>query len=700
MKAFERYCYRGRIWSMALLLSAVPLLCSAADGQAGRETATGGAGELLAPMVTAVLPLNKAGAVPVKTKIITAAFSKAMDPATLTPASFTLACPARTPLAAAVTYLAAGSVAMLTLPAAANLPAGVECTATVTSAAKDTRGVSLARNFSWKFKTGSTTDTGAPSVSSVTPVSAATGVDGNTRVSASFSEAMDPLTITTANFALACPAGTAIAGAVSYAVSGNMAVFAPASALPASTTCTATIATGVQDVARNALASAFIWTFATGVGKDASAPAVTSTVPANLATGVAIGGNIAATFNEAMNPLSITTASMTLMQGATAVAGLVSFVGTTATFNPSADLAANTRYTATIVGGAGGARDLAGNALAGNFAWTFTTGASADTSAPTVTSTVPLNLATAVPANQEINASFSKAMNPASIAGTGFTLKQGTTPVAGIVSYVGNTATFKPAANLAANTSYTAAIAGGAGGAKDLAGNALAGGGAPNPWTFTTAAAALPPPGPALVNLDCSAGFAVLAGSTVTNTGLSIVNGDLGLSPGSAVTGFPPGAVAGGAIHINDTLANAAKLCLTTAYNAAAGRTTAPITVSGNIGGQTLAPGLYKSTSTLAISSGDLTLAGPADGVWIFQIASTLTTTAGRRVILAGGAQAKNIFWQVGTSATLGTTSVFQGNIMADQSITLNTGAVLNGRALTRIGAVTLEGSSVTKPAP
>ncbi|MEO7953534.1 MAG: ice-binding family protein, partial [Polaromonas sp.] len=152
----------------------------------------------------------------------------------------------------------------------------------------------------------------------------------------------------------------------------------------------------------------------------------------------------------------------------------------------------------------------------------------------------------------------------------------------------------------------------------------------------------------------------------------------------------------GGAIRINDTLANNAKLCLTTAYGDAAGRSTAPVSVSGNIGGRTLAPGLYKSTSTLEISSGDLTLSG--NGVWIFQVASTLTTTPGRQIILAGGAQASNVFWQVGTSATLGTNSSFQGNILADQSITLNTGATLNGRALTRIGAVTLDSNSVTKP--
>ena len=695
MKTFEINYSRGRMWSMALLLSAMASVCGATEKRDEQRS-----NDLAAPKVSAVLPFSKATAVPVRTKTITAAFSKAMDPTTLTPASFTLACPALTGLAGTVTYLPAGNVAMLTLPAERNLPAGIECTATVTTAAKDTRGTPLASNFVWKFTTGLTADTTAPSVSSATPIPNATGVDRATQVTASFSEAMNPKTISAANFSLACPAGKPIAGAVSYAVSGNAAIFAPASVLPASTTCTATISKGVKDAVGNALASAFVWSFATGAGQDTTAPTVTSTVPVNLASGAAIDGNIAATFSEAMNPLSITTATITVKQGTTPVTGTVTFAGTTATFNPTANLAANATYTATIAGGASGAKDLAGNALASNFAWIFTTGANADTTAPTVTSTAPLNLANGVPVNQEINAGFSESMNPLSITSTTFTLKQGLTPVAGLVTYLGTTATFKPSANLAANTTYTAAIVGGASGAKDLAGNALIAGSTPNPWTFTTAASALPAPGPALVNLDCTSGFAVLAGSTVTNTGPTIVNGDLGLSPGTGVTGFPPGTVAGGAIHVNDTLANAAKLCLTTAYNDAAGRTTAPTTVAGNIGGQTLAPGLYKSTSTLDISSGDLTLAGPADGVWIFQVASTLTTTAGRKIILSGGAQAKNVFWQVGTSATLGTTSVFQGNILADQSITLNTGSELNGRALTRIGAVTLDSSIVTKPAP
>jgi len=167
------------------------------------------------------------------------------------------------------------------------------------------------------------------------------------------------------------------------------------------------------------------------------------------------------------------------------------------------------------------------------------------------------------------------------------------------------------------------------------------------------------------------------------------------------VTGFPPGMVTG-ATHAGDATAAQAQIDLTTAFNDAAGRSVGAVTVAGDLGGQTLTPGLYTSTSSLAISSADLTLdaQGDANAVFIFQMASTLTTTAGRQVILSGGAQAGNIFWQVGSSATLGTTSVFEGTILADQSITLNTGATLDGRALARIAEVALATNTITKPAP
>lgn len=192
--------------------------------------------------------------------------------------------------------------------------------------------------------------------------------------------------------------------------------------------------------------------------------------------------------------------------------------------------------------------------------------------------------------------------------------------------------------------------------------------------------------------------FAVLAGSTITNTDFSVLDGDLGLSPGSAVVGFPPGIV-NGTQHVTDATAAAAQVQLTAAYLDLAGRTGAT-TVAGDLGGQTLSPGVYKSTSSLAVTSANLTLdaGGDADATFIFQIASTLTIANGRSIILAGGAQAKNIFWQVGSSATLGTTSVFEGSILALTAITAQTNAVINGRLLARNAAVTLDDNDITVP--
>lgn len=206
-------------------------------------------------------------------------------------------------------------------------------------------------------------------------------------------------------------------------------------------------------------------------------------------------------------------------------------------------------------------------------------------------------------------------------------------------------------------------------------------------------------PGPDTIDLLTAEDYAVLAGSTVTNTGSSVVTGDLGLSPGTAVTGFPPGTVVG-TQHITDAAAAQAKLDLTAAYLDAAGRTEDVIIVAGNIGGQTLVPGLYRSVTSLAISSGELTLnaGGDADAVWIFQVASSFTMTSGRQIILAGGAQAKNVFFQVGSSATLGTTTVFKGTILALTSISVLTGANVEGRLLARNGAVTLDTNVVVVP--
>ncbi len=209
----------------------------------------------------------------------------------------------------------------------------------------------------------------------------------------------------------------------------------------------------------------------------------------------------------------------------------------------------------------------------------------------------------------------------------------------------------------------------------------------------------------------------MLAGSLISNVPGSAITGDVALSPaaGSMITGFGANEITGTVYTVDQTgpagsVAAASELTtakgdLTIAYNDAAGRTPVPEGPfldpgAGDIGGMTLEPGLYKFTSALSVTGSDVTLAGGANDVWIFQIASGLNVGNGIKVILAGGAQAANIFWQVGTSATLGTTSAFKGTILADQSITLKTGASLDGRALASIAAVTLASSTVTLPVP
>jgi hypothetical protein len=219
--------------------------------------------------------------------------------------------------------------------------------------------------------------------------------------------------------------------------------------------------------------------------------------------------------------------------------------------------------------------------------------------------------------------------------------------------------------------------------------------------------------GAAYVALGHAGNFAILAGSTVTNSGPTVVKGIsdaaapcgslcgyVGIWPGTALTGFPPGEIDGN-FYGGVPYAQRAQGDATTAYNSAMGQVLKPILVSGNLGGKTLTPGLYKSTNSLTVSSGDLTLDGQGrtNSNWVFQVASTFSMTTGRRIILTNGASAGNVLWAVGSSATLGTGAVCYGNIIAYQSISLGTGAVLNGRALARTGAVTLLSNTIVRPA-
>ncbi|MGZ6213637.1 MAG: ice-binding family protein [Candidatus Limnocylindria bacterium] len=201
--------------------------------------------------------------------------------------------------------------------------------------------------------------------------------------------------------------------------------------------------------------------------------------------------------------------------------------------------------------------------------------------------------------------------------------------------------------------------------------------------------------GPAAPGLGTAGSFAVLAGAGITNTGPTTITGDVGTFPTTTETGF--GSVTlNGTNHAGDAVTQGAQTDLTTAYNTAAG--SGPTTpVAADLGGQTLTPGVYNSASALGLT-GTLTLSGTSSDVWIFQAGSTLTTASGSSVVFIGGATSCNVYWQIGSSATIGTGSAFKGTIMALTSITVTTGATIEGRALARNGAVTLDTNTITRP--
>ncbi|WP_439882788.1 ice-binding family protein [Pontibacter sp. MBLB2868] len=431
-------------------------------------------------------------------------------------------------------------------------------------------------------------------------------------------------------------------------------------------------------------------------------PVVLSTTPENGATPVSLTSHVTVTFNEAMNPETITQTSFSLT-GPEKVPGAISYdiKTNTLTFVPENELEYATTYTGRV---ATSVKDVMGNALQTEYVWTFTT---ISPSTPRVVLTNPVNLATGVARNIVISAGFSEAMIPSTFTATSFTLKTGTTTIAGNISYTGTTAKFTTENDLAANTTYTATITTDAKSTNNapLAGN--------YEWTFTTGINNTQPGSPGMgVDLKSVGRFGIFAGVGISNNaGFSeIRNLDVGITPGvrSSVTGFPPAIVVNGAIYASDDSAPAgtsamllqAKQDLLEAYLFAEGASSpAPATVAGDQGGKTLAPGIYKSTSTLLVQAGDLTLdaKGDPNAVWIFQIASDFTTVggAGGNIILTGGAQAKNIFWQTGSSATIGDGTSFKGNVLALTSITLNSGAKATGRMLARNGSVVMTNTNI-----
>jgi hypothetical protein len=296
-------------------------------------------------------------------------------------------------------------------------------------------------------------------------------------------------------------------------------------------------------------------------------------------------------------------------------------------------------------------------------------------------------------------------MNATTITSSTFTLMQGTTAVTGTVAYSGTSASFTPSALLTAGTVYTAKISTGA---KDLAGNALA---ANITWNFTTGSVANTL---AVVDLGAAGNYVILAKSTITDVPTSAITGDIGLSPAatSYITGFGLTNATGyatspqitGKIYAADMVAPTSTNLTTavnnmlTAYTDAAGRPLPDFTElgAGNIGGKILVPGLYKWTSTVSLPS-NVTISGGANDVWIFQISGDLNQSAAVLITLSGGAQAKNIFWQVAGQAVIGLNAHFEGIILSQTTVIFKTGASMNGRALAQT-AVVLDQNTIIKP--
>jgi len=566
-----------------------------------------------------------------------------------------------------------------------------------------------------------------PTVTSVTPANATPGVAVNRRVTATFSEPMSGATITIpGTFTVTGPFVNPVTGTVTYDEPSMTATFTPAIDLLNNTTYTATIATVAANPAGAALASPFVWSFSTAATPDTTAPNVSFTAPANLDTDVAINRKIVATFNEAMDPATIVAANVAVAGPSGSVSGSVTYAaGSFAmTFTPASILANGSTYTTTITTGV---TDLAvpGNPMLAAYAWSFRTAALPDTLAPQVSSTDPVNLAVGVPTNKKVIASFTKPMDPLTISTANFTLMDGLTPVTGTVAYdvPSNIATFSPLSLLTPSTTYTALISSAA---KDLAGNALVSGLVPNPWTFTTAAL----PGPIIVvPLGLASPFGIAATAGITNTPtvpITHINGNVVLNPNqtcNAVTvdnaggfglcgGAPPTNNVGDTVitqlYPDTTTADAVKAALMSAFlfitppagppaagGLGGGTPIAAPTTLGDITGNPLVlgdnwftPGVYTSITSILIT-GDITLDGQGDpnAVFVFQSASSLDTAAGApspgahtRILLTNGTKASNVWWQVGTSATLGLYSEFQGNILASASITMGTGATSCGR--------------------
>ncbi|NOU48288.1 MAG: DUF3494 domain-containing protein [Bacteroidales bacterium] len=665
---------------------------------------------VVAPTVISTDPANNASGV-VLDKNIAATFSVPMDPLTINNTTFTLL-NGVVPVTGVVSY--SGTTA--TFNPTIDLVSGTVYTATITTGAKNVAGIPLEDNYVWTF---TTTSGIAPTVIATDPINNASYVVLDKTISATFSVPMDPLTINNTTFTLLNGANP-VAGVVSY--SGTTATFNPTIDLVSGTVYTATITTGAKNVAGIPLEDNYVWTFTTSAG---IAPTVISTDPANNDSGVVLDKIIAATFSVPMDPLTITDATFILMDGTTAVTGSVVYSGTTATFIPSANLLAGTEYTATITTGA---ENLDGVALENDFVWVFTT---LTLSSPTVISTIPADNATNVALNQIVSATFSEPMDPLTITDLTFTLFDGGSQVVGLVTYSGSTASFAPSVALAEGILYTATITTGA---MNPDGTPLE---LDFVWSFTTLTVVIP-----TVDLASAAMFGAFGGNAgITNQGINtVINGAIATTAASTlVTGFHDGLT--GDVYtetplnvglVTDGIFTAPPFPGTAESEAIATQalldaTAAYISISpanmpggidpgaGELGGLTLAPGVYMSASgTFNISNGPLTLdaQGDPNATWVFQSAAGLTVgiagpTGARSVIMTNGALPKNVFWYVGSAATINAAGggIMVGTIISTAGVTFSTPdnmvqTVLDGRAISLVASVTMVNTTINVPAP
>ena len=350
----------------------------------------------------------------------------------------------------------------------------------------DVAGNALAADYVWSF---TTVDQSLPTVVSTSPASNATSININTVITAEVSEALNAASVTNTSVLLQNGAIT-VPATLGYTPGSTTITLTPASPLAEKTLYTVTLKGGagtdrILDVAGNALAADYVWSFTT---VDQTAPTVLSTSPVNNATNVAISSTITAEVSEALNAASVTNTSVFLQNGIVSVPATLTYIpgSTTITLTPASPLAEKTVYTVTLKGGAGADRilDVAGNALAADYVWSFTTG---DFTAPTVLSTSPANNATSINVNTVITAEVSEVLDAASVTNTSVLLQNGAITVPATLGYTpgSTTITLTPASPLAEKTLYTVTLKGGAGADRilDVAGNALA---SDYVWSFTT----------------------------------------------------------------------------------------------------------------------------------------------------------------------------------------------------------------------